>query len=463
MYDVITQFTEENRVSPILDLARNKCYYAASLSRRCVMWLSRNKEHENGWAFSSIIGRKISPSVLLSSASRPTVILHATQSAQRKGRTSFLVICAISMLVLVHAPELLRILMTASSATARFLSLAVLLLSLAPLASLYVVFFSLLGVEPSSLVLLDQQQRNEEEWQAAAQAVVNQAVGGEPRSSSMSNPSASTIDWTQLTNNRTAFEELLKAMYSEASKHQPTHPLWMTLKDLSSPNTLSLIPPATAVLSQHWSIVIPWILTFILGVVVPMVLSLWSFWRQYRRGRQESAANNNKRRHKETLQRLQGFTKLLVPTDQVLEEEEDANTSGGSSFSCSAPSPPPTACPSLSVTDDESSAVAVRYPAEKDSPPPTQETLQWWLPLPGQKLLDAQSTEQQALRTIRGSCVICLNAYQLSETVSWSSNPGCVHHFHNQCIAKWLTRQVDCPCCRRVFLTHKVQHQQVKA
>ena len=132
------------------------------------------------------------------------------------------------MLVLVHAPELLRILMTASSATARFLSLAVLLLSLAPLASLYIVFFSLFGVEPSSFALLES---GGSEWQNAAQALLNSqqaaAGGAESNADTSGMPQQQPIDWTQIANNRTALEELLKVMYQEASKHQPHHPLWM--------------------------------------------------------------------------------------------------------------------------------------------------------------------------------------------------------------------------------------------
>ena len=136
-----------------------------------------------------------------------------------------------------------------------------------------------------------------------------------------------------------------------------------------------------------------------------------------------------------------------------------------SSSPCVPPTPtsPPSLSPPPLVSDDESSEVAAAPPpTEKEDATTIQQEAtvahQWWLPLPGQRLVVVADKTEQARRTIPGLWVICLNAYQVREKVSWSSNPACVHHFHNECIAKWLTtRQVDCPCCRRTFLTHKVQ------
>ena len=334
--------------------------------------------------------------------------------------------------------------MTASSATARFLSLAVLLLSLAPLASLYIVFFSLFGVGPSSFVLLEQgvgDRNSGGEWQDAAQAVVNHAAAHHQ-----------SIDWSQLASNRTALEELLRSIYTETSKHQPNHPLWSALRELAPTNVPLMgvgIGGPTAVLSQHWSIVVPWILTFILGVVVPMILSLWSFWRQYRRGRRGS--DNSKRRYKEIMKRLQGFSKHLVPQDQVSDSASSLTDSLGAE-----PTKEASVCErtllsaSTTVTDDESS-VAVARP-EKE--PLHDKACAWWLPMPGQRFVN---NPEQTRRMVPGSCVICLNAYELTEKVAWSSNPLCVHCFHTECISQWLSRQVECPCCRRVFLTHKIK------
>ena len=327
------------------------------------------------------------------------------------------------MLVLVHAPELLRILMTASSTTARFLSLAVLVLSLAPLASLYVIFFSLLGVEPSSFVLVE----NDAAWEKNAADAMKGFVGSDGRQ----------MDWTQIANNRTALEELWKAMYMEASRHQPNHPFWTALRQVF-PLDSPLAPPATTTaLQQHWSIVIPWMLTFILGVVVPMILSIWSFWRQYRRGRRGS---NKKRRRKEIFSRLEGYTKQLDSKDLVIDLTSDSTDTDTSSNSAT------------NLTDSESS-VALARPGKV----PQDTIYQWLLPPPGEKLRVQEEQQQQSRRIVPGSCVVCLNSYQLKEKVSWSANPSCVHCFHTDCITKWLTRQTECPCCRRAFLHKDIQ------
>ena len=50
-----------------------------------------------------------------------------------------------SMFFLHHTPELIRIILNASNVTARILSLVVLILSLAPLGSIYVLMFSVGG------------------------------------------------------------------------------------------------------------------------------------------------------------------------------------------------------------------------------------------------------------------------------------------------------------------------------
>ena len=52
-------------------------------------------------------------------------------------------------------------------------------------------------------------------------------------------------------------------------------------------------------------------------------------------------------------------------------------------------------------------------------------------------------------------CSICLSNYYPGETIVWSSNEGCEHAFHEQCIFQWLMKQREgplCPCCRRDFV-----------
>ena len=349
------------------------------------------------------------------------------------------------MLVLVHAPELLRILMTASSLTARCLSLAVLVLSLAPLASLYVIFVSMM--EPSSFILLAQKNG---EWQSSFVEAAADTVGLLENDTRM-------INWTEISNNRTALEELWKAMYEEASKNHGRHPLFDAIRELTP---AEFVGSATAIsaLQQHWSVVIPWMFTFVLGVVVPMILSLWSFWRQYRRRRPHPGGT--KRRRKEILKRLEGYTKHLEPQDwcgtKKNEIHKDTRTiANAKDASAASKDTTTTDCETRVTTEktnnSQSSLSVAQVGTDANSP-------QWLLPMPGQKsvVTHQQQQQQQSYRTVPGSCVICLNPYQLAEQITWSSNPSCVHCFHTDCIARWITRQIECPCCRREFLLDSI-------
>ncbi|KAF8410371.1 hypothetical protein HHK36_002899 [Tetracentron sinense] len=47
----------------------------------------------------------------------------------------------------------------------------------------------------------------------------------------------------------------------------------------------------------------------------------------------------------------------------------------------------------------------------------------------------------------RVSCSVCLQDFQLEETVR--SLPHCHHMFHLPCIDEWLIRHASCPLCRR--------------
>lgn len=52
------------------------------------------------------------------------------------------------------------------------------------------------------------------------------------------------------------------------------------------------------------------------------------------------------------------------------------------------------------------------------------------------------------------SCSICLETFQVGDSVSWSRNlTHCSHAFHTDCLNTWLERKADCPCCRGPFFT----------
>jgi hypothetical protein len=59
-----------------------------------------------------------------------------------------------------------------------------------------------------------------------------------------------------------------------------------------------------------------------------------------------------------------------------------------------------------------------------------------------------------------GYCAICLTSYSCGDAVVWSSNPKCIHCFHESCILSWLLRRQNrrirpCPCCRQGFMENK--------
>lgn len=50
------------------------------------------------------------------------------------------------------------------------------------------------------------------------------------------------------------------------------------------------------------------------------------------------------------------------------------------------------------------------------------------------------------------SCPICLEDFQVNDTICWSKNPNCHHSFHFDCAFSWLEENDDCPICRRVYV-----------
>lgn len=50
-------------------------------------------------------------------------------------------------------------------------------------------------------------------------------------------------------------------------------------------------------------------------------------------------------------------------------------------------------------------------------------------------------------------CLICLENYLVGDQIVWSSNPNCIHVFHEECILTWLSKMGEgfCPLCRQNF------------
>jgi len=94
-------------------------------------------------------------------------------------------------------------------------------------------------------------------------------------------------------------------------------------------------------------------------------------------------------------------------------------------------------------------------------------------------------------RLVPASCAVCLSELEVGQTISWSSNPNCLHVFHQECVVRWFLSVAkknlmrissnegvvldlttdplryefskQCPCCRREFLDEKKEEEEVVA
>lgn len=51
-------------------------------------------------------------------------------------------------------------------------------------------------------------------------------------------------------------------------------------------------------------------------------------------------------------------------------------------------------------------------------------------------------------------CPVCLDGYEIGDTVMFSRNPSCTHVFHKECLLPWLLerRENECPSCRAILV-----------
>jgi hypothetical protein len=218
----------------------------------------------------------------------------------------------------------------------------------------------------------------------------------------------------------TTIEEFWVALFQAGMNHQnPYVPDGFALASSNSnSNNASLLLLRTH-LPTLFGILLPWLLVVILGIVLPCAVLLREL---YKRG---VCVSDKRRRKKKLLKRLEEYKKILSPPDWVDPKKHD--------------------------NDDD---------IDHDN------VGRWKLPLAGAPLplpLSGQSHQKErgdALlleRHVVGNCAICLTEYACGETLTWSSNPKCVHCFHQDCIVSWLSKrrnreQTPCPCCRQSFV-----------
>jgi hypothetical protein len=69
----------------------------------------------------------------------------------------------------------------------------------------------------------------------------------------------------------------------------------------------------------------------------------------------------------------------------------------------------------------------------------------------------------QPLSDIIGqNCSICIEAFEIGDTLSLSPNVYCEHFFHQKCIINWLARSSNCPACRRDYLIRATENNTIK-
>lgn len=49
-------------------------------------------------------------------------------------------------------------------------------------------------------------------------------------------------------------------------------------------------------------------------------------------------------------------------------------------------------------------------------------------------------------------CVLCSKFFKESDTVTESWEPTCHHHYHKDCLVKWLQRHDGCPVCKKAYV-----------
>jgi hypothetical protein len=293
-------------------------------------------------------------------------------------------------MLFLYAPALVRIIRTSSVTTARFLSFCVLVLSLTPMASLY-IFYSLLKSEHAD----------------------SNNIDSSASSSSSSSSSPSSLASVLQRSNATLGEiwmALLQERIGSNNQHEASDIYTYHGGDVGEAARQELMPSLFAVL-------VPWALSVFLGILCPAIGFVYAMCT--RRGGWFAASS--KRRRKQRLKlALQDYRKILSKEDMVLDNKQHGGDDQNNKF----------------LDDDE-------------------DIMKWTIPLAGIPL--CQQQEESQLRQVMGMCAICLTPYACKETLAWSSNPDCIHCFHEKCVVSWLLKRRNigtqpCPCCRQSFV-----------
>lgn len=271
----------------------------------------------------------------------------------------------------------------------RLLSLALLFLSLTPLASLYVVFSSTMDF------------RNDDNEGIGDQALIDGSKVG------------TTNLLTVLRDPNATLEEILAVVLLERAH---------TFGGGSGP------APAMA---YHWAAVIPWVLSMIFGFVIPILLYIMSCIRSRRLSQMRATdytAYRRRRRRERMKSYLCNYTKTIAHEDCDTWSDSAIRDTKNTGPSWMLPKP------GICCKGRKPSRFGLFHPKTSSS---------------NQAACSGES------RPVAGMCAICLNNYEPSQDVVWSSNPDCCHAFHSDCLLDWFSarsrKHYPCPCCRQVF------------
>mmetsp|Transcript_10948 Transcript_10948/g.30255 ORF Transcript_10948/g.30255 Transcript_10948/m.30255 type:complete len:373 (-) Transcript_10948:1180-2298(-) len=367
------------------------------------------------------------------------------------------------MLVL-YIPALVRIIRTSRITMARFLAVCVLMLSVTPLASIFVFFSMLFEPSPppatSEAASMDPALHRDYATNGTV-AVFEEFVMNLIKDRLSSNPRYMTASYVLPMGAKMAgsMPDIVNAMHSN-------HPL----------GGLLYSPHHTA--TSMFTMLLPWALSFFLGLVFPLITCIYTActtkggWLH----------TSNKRRRKNQLTRhFQSFGKKLRPSDcadcaVVATSDINSAVSGPTTHSSSndanserrlsSPGTAQTPNCERSCEHGPSSSSQMESANERQGDKYDNDDecdSRWFVPSPGTSLQRQQQQQQgrkqeeQSQRIIGGKCAVCLLSYREGDVITWSSNPQCVHCFHERCILSWLCRSRNrktspCPCCRQCYV-----------
>ena len=336
------------------------------------------------------------------------------------------------MVTFFYAPSLIRIILARSPPstvgrnnrnmrTARILSICILLLSIMPFASLF--FF------------LSTVQNNPELLREVLQVAFGRSFPATTRGDDGSNGEDTTIqDYnekiTQL------IWDILSPRYNHFhNPRQLPYPPPRVADALNHHAAFTMnggeegdIPTLKTQIPALLTIMLPTIVSIVLGILIPLVSLLHMLWNKRTRA-------TKKKQQRQVLLDALSKNQITLEEDHKFRLDSHRDTE----------------------TKEREEVFEWRIPISRSTPPATEDddrrSRNW-----KQATSDSDYSLSLHHRIISDSCTICLSPYEIGDTVVWSENPECIHVFHESCMLSWLMKRPNrrrqlkpCPNCRQAF------------